>query len=164
MKSIFITLILLLLSSCSLFEKTPQSVVDGQRAVYQGVIAAEENINVIIDRYIRDCKATVTYHENFIFEPKIDSIRLDPSLSKEEKSLQITELERERQKKLDSTFASIEKIGEDMRAKALQNLTITKKLVTSIYNYMSTSPIEIDNLEFWIEKLKQVSEKYTDGQ
>jgi len=30
-------------------------------------------------------------------------------------------------------------------------------LIESVYNYLSTSPIEIDNIDFWIEKLKQVS-------
>ena len=158
MRATLIGLTCLLLTGCSLFEKTPQRVVEGQRGVYQGILNAEENDKVILKRYIEDCKALVTYHENWVFEPKIDAIRKNPDLSREEKSEQIAVLERERQAKLDSHFAKIEQIAEEMRVKAMKNHEITRKLVESIYNYLSTSPIEVDNLEFWIEKLKQVAE------
>ena len=158
MRTLLIGLCALLMTSCSLFEKTPQRVTEGQRAVYQGILLAEENDKVIIKRYIEDCKALVVYHENWVFEPKIDAIRRNPDLSREEKSEQISELERERQAKLDATFAKIEKIAEEMRSNAMKNHEITKKLVESIYNYLSTSPIEIDNVEFWIEKLKQAAD------
>lgn len=158
-KTLLICALSLLLTSCSLFEKTPQRVVEGQRAVYQGILLAEENDDIIIKRYLEDCKALVTYHENFVFEPKINAIRENPDLSREEKSEQIAALERERQAKLSATFADIEKIAEEMRSKAAQNHSVTKRLVESIYNYLSTSPIEVDNIEFWIEKLKQVSEQ-----
>lgn len=144
--------------SCSLFESTPQRVVEGQRAVYQGITLAEENDNKIINRYLQDTKAAVTYHINFVFEPQIDAIRRDSEMTREEKSEKIAALERTRQTQIDSAFADIENIAEDMRSQAMQNHTITKKLVESIYNYLSTSPITIDNLEFWIEKLKQVSQ------
>lgn len=159
MKTLYICLLPLLLTGCSLFEKTPQRVVEGQRAVYQGILLAEENDNKIIDRYLQDCKATVTYHINFVFEPKIHAIRKQANLSREQKSEQIAALERERRAQLDAAFADIEKIAEDMRSQAMRNHKVTKRLVESIYNYLSTSPIEIDNIEFWIEKLKQVAEE-----
>ena len=157
-KSLLISTSLLLLASCSLFEKTPDSVVNGQRAIYQGIILAEENDNIIINRYVQDTKAAVTYHINYVYEPRIDAIRKEPSLTKEQKSEQIAKLERERQSELDKVYADIEQIASELRSQAMNNHAITKKLVESIYNYLSTNPIEIDNIEFWIDKLKQLQQ------
>lgn len=159
MKLPLICALVLLLSGCSLFEDTPAKVVEGQRAAYQGILIAEENDRLIIKRYIEDNKAAITYHVNWVFEPKIDAIRTNPDLSREEKSEQIAELERERQSQLSTIFADIERNAHEMLSQALKNHRLTKKLVESIYNYLSTSPIEIDNIEFWIEKLKKVSNK-----
>ena len=89
--------LLVLLCSCSLFTTTPQKVIEGQRAVYQGILLAEENDEMIIKRYIEDTKAAVTYHVNFVLEPKIDAIRVNPDLDREEKSEQIAVIERQRQ-------------------------------------------------------------------
>lgn len=157
--NIGIVLLLLALPACSLFQTTPDSVVAGQRAVYQGLILAEQNNDAILRRYEEDNKAAATYHINFVFEPKIDTIRRQPDLSKEEKSAQIAEIEAQRDHTLQEAFAAIEKIVSDMRTTSSQNLMVTKKLTESVYNYLSTSPIEIDNIDFWIEKLKQLAEK-----
>ena len=158
-KTLLIGLLALLLSGCSLFEKTPRHVIEGQRAIYQGILLAEENDEMIIKRYVEDTKASITYHVNFIFEPKIDAIRENPDLSREQKSEQIAVIEHQRQAQLDEAFGNIERIAGDMRSQVMKNHKITKRLVESIYNYLSTSPIEIDNIEFWIEKLKQVSKQ-----
>ena len=40
---LLISLLISLLSSCGLFADTPQSVIEGQRAIYQGILLAEEN-------------------------------------------------------------------------------------------------------------------------
>lgn len=157
--NISMVLLLLALPACSLFEKTPDSVVSGQRAVYQGLLLAEQNTEAILKRYEEDNKAAATYHINFVFEPKIDAIRRQPDLTKEEKSAQIAELEAQRDQTLQEAFAAIEKLAADMRSTSMQNLAVTKKLTESVYNYLSTSPIEIDNIEFWIEKLKQLADK-----
>ena len=157
-RCLFISL-LYLTSSCSLFTKVPQPIIDGQRAIYQGLLLAEENIAIILQRYEVDTKATVTYHINFILEPKINAIREDPVLTRQQKSEQIAKIERQRQAQLDEAYSNIEQIAADMKEQAMKNHKITKRLVESIYNYLSTSPIEIDNIEFWIEKLKQVSEQ-----
>lgn len=159
MKTLLIGLLVLLLSSCSLFEKTPQRVVEGQRAVYQGILIAEENDAKIIKRYIEDTKSMMVYHVSFVFEPKINAIRENPALGQEEKSVQIAELERQRQTQIDEAFGNIENIAEDMQLQVMKNHKITRKLVESIYNYLSTSPLTIDNLEFWIEKLEQIRNK-----
>jgi hypothetical protein len=159
MRILLIGLLALLLGGCSLFEKTPQRVVEGQRAVYQGILLAEENDEKIVKRYIEDTKAAITYHVNYILELKINVIRENPDLSRKEKSEQIAEIERQRQAQLKEAFGNIEKIAEEMRTQAMKNHRVTKKLVESIYNYLSTSPIEVDNIQFWIEKLKQVSEQ-----
>jgi hypothetical protein len=159
MRILLIGLLALLLGGCSLFEKTPPRVVEGQRAVYQGILLAEENDEKIIKRYIEDTKAAITYHVNFVLESKIDAIRKNPDLNREERSKQIAVIERQRQTQLDEAFGNIEKIAGEMRAQVMKNHRVTKKLVESIYNYLSTSPIEVDNIQFWIEKLKQVSKQ-----
>ncbi len=159
MKTLLICALASLLTGCSLFERIPQNIIDGQRAAYQGILLAEENDELILKRYVEDTKATVTYHVNYVFEPKINAVRENPDLSRKEKSEQIAELERARQVQLAEAFANIEQIAEEMRSQAMKNHEVTKRLVESIYNYLSTSPIEIDNLDFWIEKLKQISEQ-----
>jgi uncharacterized protein YnzC (UPF0291/DUF896 family) len=155
MKKPLICTLLLLLTSCSLFEGTPKRVVEGQRAAYQGVLLAEENDKQIIKRYVEDVKATVTYHVNFTFEPKIDAIRINPDLSREEKSEQIAEMERKRQAQLDEAFSNIDKNAADMLKQTLANHRATKRLIESIYNYLSTSPIEVDIIPFLIEKFNE---------
>jgi len=160
MRILLISLLALLLNGCSLFEKTPESVVKGQRAVYQAVLVAEENDETIIKRYLEDTKKAVLYHIEFVFEPKINAIRENPDLSREDKSMQIAALERERQATIDELFGIFESNAEDMRTQVIKHHTATRSLIESIYNYLSTSPIEVDNIEFWIEKLKQVSEEH----
>lgn len=159
MKLPLICTLVLLLSGCSLFEKTPPKIVEGQRAAYQGVLIAEENDRLMIERYLEDTKATIVYHVNWVVEPKIDAIRKNPDLSRAEKSEQIAELERERQSQISAVFSDIEKSADAMLSQALKNHRLTKKLIESIYNYLSTSPIEVDNIEFWIEKLKQAADQ-----
>lgn len=160
MKRLLICLSFLLLTSCQgLFGGTPQSVINGQRAIYQSVLIAEENDNKIINRYIQDTKAAVTYHINYVFEPSIDAVRKDLNLSSDEKSEQILTIERNRQAKLDAAYVDIERIAEDMRSQAMQHHGITRKLAESIYNYLSVTPIGIDNLDFWIEKMQQVQKR-----
>jgi len=154
----YIWFVILLLQSCSLFATTPDSVVQGQRAIYQGVVLAEENDMELLQRYRDDNQAAVTYHINFVFEPKIDAIRRDPDLSKEEKSIKIAELEKQRDLQLQNAYAAIERNAQKMQEKIMQNHMITKKLIESVYQYLSTSPISIDNIPFWIEKLKKVAE------
>ena len=156
MKYPLIGFCLLLLNSCSLFVTTPEGVVEGQRGVYQGVLIAEENTRAILLRYEEDNKAAVTYHTNYVFEPRIDAIRRNPDLTREEKSEQIAELERQRDAALQDAYAAIEENVAEMSTTTFQNYSILKKLVESVYNYLSTSPIEIDNIEFWIEKLEQI--------
>ena len=154
----FCSIILLLsLVGCGLFEKTPDSVVKGQRGVYQGIIVAEQNDEELLRQYEADNKAAVTYHINFIFEPKIEAIRKDPSLSREEKSLQITEIEKQRDGAISEAYAAIENKTSSMRDRIMKNHTINKKLVEAVYLYLSTTPIQIDNMEFWLEKLKEIS-------
>lgn len=159
MKSIVISLSLLLLASCSLFSETPTSVIEGQRGAYQGILVVEENYIEILKRYEEDTKAAITYHVNYIYEPRINDIRENPDLSREEKSEQIASLERQRQEEIQSAFTEIENNVKEMREQALGNTEILKKLVESVYNYISTTPIQIDNIEFWIEKLNKIKDQ-----
>lgn len=154
---LYIWLMILLLQSCSLFATTPDSVVQGQRAVYQGVVLAEENDIELLRRYVEDNKAAVTYHINFVFEPRIDAVRRNPNLSKEEKMDQIAELEQQRDIQLSNAYTAIERNAKEMQEKIMQNHHITKKIIESVYSYLSTSPITTDNIEFWIEKLKTIA-------
>ena len=142
-----ITLPLLLLTSCSLFSGTPSSVLEGQRAVYQGLTIAEENDNEILKRYEEDNKTAVTYHINYVYEQKIMEAT---ALGNED---EVLALQQERDAKLADVYADIEKNTEEMRVKTLQNLKIIKQLTKSVYSYMSTQPLEVDNMDFWIQKM-----------
>ena len=103
-----------------------------------------------------------TLNHNFLYEKKIQTIRLDPDLSREEKSLQITLLEGERDQKIADDFIGIEARVEEMRESTMENHRITKKLIEAVYNYLSTTPIQVDNIDFWIKKLEEVSSRNTD--
>lgn len=157
MNKILALVLIAILPSCSLFHKTPQSVVDGQRGAYQGVLSLEDNIRVLLEAYERDNKAAVVYHINYVFEPKIQAIRLKPELTKEEKSREITKLEEQRDAAISDAFREIEKNVKELGQAPEKNVRLTKMIIESVYNYMSTSPITIDNISFWIKKLEQVN-------
>ena len=146
---------LLMTSSCSLFADTPEKVKEGQRAVYQGLLLAEENDIEILKRYEEDNKAAVTYHINYVYELKIDKVRRDAGLTDEEKLDTIALLEAERDESIRDTFVDIDANVQQMRDKSGQNLRLTMKLAKSVYSYLSTTPLTIDNVDFWIEKLKK---------
>ena len=150
-----------MLTSCSLFQQTPDAIVEGQRAAYQGVIFAEENDEKILQRYEEDSKAAVIYFYTFVYEKKIEAVRLDTMLSDEEKLMSIALLEEKRGQKIANDFVSIEVRTKEMRVGTMENHRITKKLIESIYNYLSTTPIEIDNVDFWIKKLEEVTRRNT---
>jgi hypothetical protein len=147
-----------LLAACSLFEKTPPQVTEGQRGTYQGLLIIEDNVKSILAEYEKDCKATISYHENFIYEQKIDVLRKDASLSKEDKSAKIAELESARDKEIQDTFAKIEAKRTKMQTQFEATITPVKQLVESVYNYLSTTPIVIDNVDYWIAKIKKVAD------
>lgn len=149
--------LLLTLSSCSLFEKTPSSVVDGQRGVYQSTIVNEEHFNNVLDEYLKDNTAAVTYHYNFIYELEIDKVRRQPNLSREEKSSKIAKIEAERDRKLREVIEKIESKVLEFRLRSNENYKITKRLIESVYNYLSTNPITLDNIDFWIERLNKLN-------
>ena len=161
MKNLLICSLLSLLASCSLFHTTPPSVVNGQRAVYQGIALMKENTDKIIDRYVADTKAAVTYHLHFVCEKEI--LALDDE-DYEGYTDTWTETRRERLRKqrddkIKSSFADIDKIAEGMRTRVSENNEIIRKLVGSVYNYLSTTPIGIDNIGFLIEKLDAVTKR-----
>jgi len=161
MKKILIIGLVCLFTSCSLFQKTPDAIVEGQRAAYQGVILAEENDEKILQRYEEDSKAAVTYFHTFLYEKKIIAVRLGQILNDEEKLVRVALLEEERDQKIANDFVSIETRVKEMRAGTMENHRITKKLIESVYNYLSTTPIEIDNVDFWIKKLEEVTRRNT---
>jgi hypothetical protein len=133
-------------------------VVEGQRGVYQGILLMEQNTTTILDEYEKDCKAAIAYHLNFIYEPKIDEIRKNARLSKEDKSTQIAALESERDKQIQDTYDKIVAKRTNMAKQATATSGPTKQLVESIYNYLSTTPITIDNVDYWIAKIKKVAD------
>jgi len=153
---------LLFLNSCYLFTESPQAVVDGQRAVYQSLIFAQENNEKLLDKYAEDNKAAVVYHLNFIYEPKLLEVKVDLTMTEADKVAKLILLEKERDQKLIETFRLIDQNVEEMRGKALANIEIGKRLAESVYNYLSTSPIEVDNIEFWINQLEQTSGNQND--
>ena len=152
-----IWLLFLLLTSCmgGLFSETPDSVLRGQRAIYQAVTLDEENDNKIINRYVEDCKSAVTYHITFVTEQKIQLLQNDDDIDAETKQLMISELEAERDEQLAAAYADIEKIAEEMRSTVTTNHDITRKLVEAVHSYLSTTPIQVDDVDFWIERLNK---------
>jgi len=121
----------------------------------------KENTDKIIDRYVADTKAAVTYHLHFVCEKEI--LALDDE-DYEGYTDTWTETRRERLRKqrddkIKSSFADIDKIAEGMRTRVSENNEIIRKLVGSVYNYLSTTPIGIDNIGFLIEKLDAVTKR-----
>ncbi len=158
MKLSLICIPFLLLTSCSLFEKTPSVVLGGQRAVYQSVMMGEEASMNVIDVYVSDSKKAVTYHLNYIFQLDISSV--DSSVwEKEYKQRRKLEIEKKRDEKLKKAYDNIDRRANSMRSVIKKRHKATLRLVGSVYNYLSTNPIEIDNMEFWIKKLDKLAEK-----
>ena len=149
-------LALSLLASCSLFSSTPSKVIDGQRGAYQGILVVQDNVDTILNTYEEDCKAAVLYHVTFVYEEKIQAVRL-AELSDADKKREIAELESKRDEEVRSTFAKIEKRRKDMAGSVSQNIVATKKLVEAVYNYLSATPITVDNVDFWIVKIVEAS-------
>lgn len=160
MKSLLICAATLLLGGCSLFEETPQKVIAGQRAVYQSVLVGEAHAMELINRYVIDTKKAVAYHENYIFQLDVEVIQ-SRDWEQQSKVASIIRAEKKRDEKLQKSYDAIDVRAEEMRAQIREHYALTLRLVGSVYNYLSTSPIEIDNMEFWIEKLDEISKETT---
>lgn len=157
LKPLLYAIFLGLLASCSWGTSIPPKVLEGQRGVYQGISVLDENIQMILQAYEDDNKAAVTYHINYVYEEKIDIVRRNASLDEATRSESIANLERKRDEQIRSTFLKIESRRKEMMTATTQNVFLTRKLVEAVYGYMSATPITIDNVDFWIEKLVQVS-------
>ena len=152
----------LLLGGCSLFHTTPPAVINGQRAVYQSVLIGEAVSMKLVDQYVKDSQRLVLYHTNYVFQIKlkdIDNSEEPPANETWRKSRQERRKQAEvkRDTEIKKSFDSIEKRATKMREDIKKHYTISLKLVSAVYNYLSTSPIEIDNMEFWINKLNQIA-------
>ena len=158
MKLPLICTLALLLSSCSLFQTTPDSVIKGQRAVYQSVLVGEASAMKLIDRYVEDCKKLVAYHEYYIMLLDIQDTE-GREWDRETKNRHNKSAQEYRDKKLKKSYDLIDKRADKMREDVKKHYGISLRLVGSVYNYLSTSPIEIDNMEFWIEKLDRISKQ-----
>ena len=165
MKNLLICSLLSLLAGCSLFYTTPPSVVNGQRAVYQGITLMKENSDTIIDRYATDTKSAVTYHLHFVCETRIKDIDTGfyddwDDASRDNYTEQESERFRsQRDRKIKSAHSDIDKIAEEMKRGVAINHNAMRKLVSAIYNYLSTTPIEVDNIGFLIEKLDAATKR-----
>lgn len=155
-KILYISVVSLLLQSCSLFVTIPEAVLNAQRAAYQSVLIGEANCLKIIDEYVERSKKLVAYHENYIMQLDIDDTNKREA-PEPTKMKWIESAERQRDKKLKKSYSLIDARAKKMREMVKQHYTISLRLIGSVYNYMSTNPIEIDNLEFWIKKLDEVS-------
>jgi len=143
--------VMLLLASCSLFSETPPKVIEGQRGAYKGLLVIEENVSTILKVYEQDCKAAVKYHAEYIWQLKINQASLSKTLTPE---LQVT-LDSERDSEITSAFSKIDQKKESLEKAVNTNFIATKQLIEAIYNYMSTTPIGIDNVDFWILKIDE---------
>lgn len=145
-------LIISLLGSCALWQATPSKVLEGQRGIYKGLSVIEQNVNAILDAYEQDNKSAITYHIHFVYEQKIIEIKKSQD-SEEEKIAKILELESQRDQEIASTFQKIQDKRILMQTTATNNVVATKKITEAVYNYFSTTPITIDSVDFWIEKI-----------
>ena len=159
MKLPLICTLALLLSSCSLFETTPDAVIKGQRAVYQSVLVVEATTNAILDQYEKDCKKLITYHANYVFQLKLLEIEGWEDNDWRDKDEHKQRVEDKRDAEIAKAFKSLEARTAKLRAEAKRNHSLALRMAGSVYNYLSTSPIEIDNMEFWIEKLDRISKQ-----
>ena len=158
MKKLLIYIYCLLLTSCSLFQTTPDAVIKGQRAVYQSILVNEAIAHRVIDTYVLHCKKLVMYHANYVFQLKLDEIS-----KQEEREWGLSKTEQKRaaevnkNAEIDKAFKSLQVKANAMRMQIKKNHAISLRLVGAIYNYLSTSPIELDNMEFWVNKLDQIA-------
>ena len=152
--------LILLLSSCSLFQTTPDPIIKGQRAVYQSILVNEATANQILDTYIRNCQQLVMYHASYVFQLKLDEIA-----EQEEREWGLSKTEQKRAAEISKdteiakAFKSLQTTVSVMRERIKKNHAMSLRLVGAIYNYLSTSPIEIDNMEFWVDKLDKISKQ-----
>lgn len=156
MKSLLIGLSLSLLSSCSLFYEAPDNVIRGQRTAYNGVTVLEENTLKIIDEYEDKCKKLLSYHIHFVCEDKIKDLE-QSDYSQEYIDRRSDHYREERDKKLNEAFADVERIANEMRTNVTTNHELVRKMIGAVYNYLSTSPIEVDDIDFWVEKFTKVN-------
>ena len=159
MKKLLICTLCLLLSSCSLFQTTPDSVIRGQRAVYQSVLIVEATTNAIIDQYVNDCKKLIMYHTNYVFQLRLKEIESWEVNDWRDKDELKANAETKKNAEIAKAFKSLEARANKFRAEAKRNHSLALRMAGSVYNYLSTSPIEIDNMEFWIEKLDRISKQ-----
>lgn len=110
----------------------------------------------MLDAYEQDNKAAITYHMNFVYEQKILAVR-QSAISDEDKVKEVGLLELERDKEIAATFEKIEAKRLTMQQTAISNVLATKKVTEAVYNYFSTTPITIDSVDFWIEKIIVIS-------
>lgn len=157
LKTILIGLSISLLNSCSLFTTIPSKVVEGQKGAYQGLILIEESITQLLDIYERDHKAAITYHMNFIYQDRIISANQDGSLTPEERTMQVAALEAKRDSETKEIFLKIEDRRRVLASNVAPNIDATKRLLEAVYNYLSTTPVTIDNVDFWIKRLSNGS-------
>ena len=153
MKLPLICISFLLFTSCSLFESTPTVVLEGQRAVYQSVITGEEHTTRIIDTYVSHCKKASAYHVNYVFQLKVNDNN-NTDWDKESKRHWNNVAEENRDASLKKAYGLIDKHARSMRNGMKKRNKIALRLIASVYNYLSTHPIEVDSIPFWIDKLK----------
>jgi hypothetical protein len=146
-----------LLASCGMFSSFPPKVLEGQKGVYQGITILEENSVDILSLYEQDSKALVAYHANFVCETKMSQLVSDQSISDEERSKLIAELQADRDEEIRSAFAKIEEKRQSMGKVVATNAQATRKLVEAVYGYMSSTPIAVEDVDFWIQKMIQVT-------
>lgn len=149
--------LLSLLASCGMFSSFPAKVLEGQKGVYQGITILEENSIDILTLYEQDSKALVTYHANFVCETKMASVIADGSLSEQERSETIAQLQSHRDEEIRDAFAKIEEKRRSMGKVVATNAQASRKLVEAVYGYMSSTPLAVEDVDFWIQKMVQVT-------
>jgi len=154
-----IGILVLLLQSCSFFTKTPKGVIEGQRAVYQSVLSSHASVEKIIDTYVTDCKKLIMYHTNYVFQLKLKEIEGWEENDWRDKEEHKHRAEVKKDDEIKRAFESLDLRADFMRSEAKKHHDISLKLIGAIYDYLSTSPIEVDNLDYWVNKLAKIEEE-----
>lgn len=138
---------LVVFGSCSLFTDYPEPIQAAQRNTYAGLQLLESNYNDTADYWMSQQLKIITYYENYIAELRIgnggDKAAIEAELNTKLKSYK---------DKLTQTL-------EEQKSKSKKNFILVKQLAEAVYNYISTTPISLDNIDFLIDQAKELIKK-----
>jgi hypothetical protein len=167
----------IIIAGCSLFHENPPEVTKGIRAVYQGVQANEKYTEaMLLDASVK-LKAMIEYIHNYSWQLEYQQLERDypieaftdwmsdearqkaseqNAINKQKISALLAERTQERDKKIKVDQAKIDEWMKKWEGPAKENAAAMKQLLESIYNYMSTKPLSIENINSIIKSAGEI--------